>query len=334
MISAPDFLESLRHPSDSLLQALDGFRPEFPGPDDTSCIRRLTDFFEASVIVRNRLCRIAAPLRPEISREAVTRACRLGEIVSNRISGFRMAEKALVWIDPLGNLRSEHLFVERVPEGRPLDEVLVEGCSAHRLHEELEALRQEFRRLGFSHGNLKPENLWLTPDGRLVAVRCYRARFDGPGEEDARAFEVLRQLVCRQDNSRLMEAIERHDTEPECLSPNRTGSCSEGMYFFCEKGRYGLTDRDGKTIAPPRYDYIEPFYEGRAVVGFRGRSGVIDKTGKFVIPGIYDQIIYLRERSLFCVCLHGQWSLADYSGRPLSDSCDDLNLILRIARGA
>ena len=180
MVTAQALHRSAGIPSEPLRKVLNDPHPACRFEDGSPRIRRLTDFFEADVVCRGTLFRVAAPIRREISRETVRNAGRLNDIGSPRISGFRLAEEAMAWLDERGELRTEHLFVEQVPEGRPLDEALDRGYSAAARHRELTALQQEFARIGFSHGNLKPENLLLTPNDRLIVTRCYRAGSTAP----------------------------------------------------------------------------------------------------------------------------------------------------------
>lgn len=313
MITAQLFIETLQSPSEPLRRLLDDPRPVCRDEEGRLCMRRLTDFFEADVRCRERLFRVAAPLREEVSRRAVYLAGRLHEIPSLRISGFRLAKDAMVWLDERGELRTEHLFVEQLPEGRPLNEALDEGCSAGALHDEVTALQQEFARLGFSHGNLKPENLLLTPKNRLIATRCYRARFEGPSPEDDRAFQALRKLV--ETKARAVGA-EAESEAADTLPDDWAGPFSEGLRPIFRNGRYGFADSAGKRVIKPRFLAAEPFYEGRSVVRAKGGYGIIDKSGSFIVKPYYDDIVYVRERSLFHVRLRDQWCTLNYMGRP------------------
>ena len=47
--------------------------------------------------------------------------------------------------------------------------------------------------------------------------------------------------------------------------------------------KLGYIDKAGKPIIPPKYDDVEPFPEGLAVVKREDKYGFIDKTGKMVI---------------------------------------------------
>lgn len=322
MITALSFLQALQYPTDRLREALGGACPTFRENGGMPRLQRLTEFLEATVSVPGSRYRIAVPLHEEASSKAVRRAARLQALGSARISGFRLAEEALIRTDLLGNVCKEHLFVERIPDGRPLDEILLEGCSARLLHRELTAMQAEFYRRGFSHGNLKPGNLVLTPEGLIVATRCYQARFDGPSDEDDRAFEALHQLADLQDNSQLIDAIERGVEEEAYGGCTPEERCSEGLRPVMANGLYGFCDLTGRQVVAPRFDVVEPFCEGRAVVGRNGKYGVIDKSGRVIIPLRYEGIEYEVEKSHFYARINGRWILKDYCGENLSDACE------------
>ncbi len=317
MVTAQLFIEALESPSEPLRKVLNDPHPACRFEDGSPRIRRLTDFFEADVVCRGTLFRVAAPIRREISRETVRNAGRLNDIGSPRISGFRLAEEAMAWLDERGELRTEHLFVEQVPEGRPLDEALDRGYSAAALHRELTALQQEFARIGFSHGNLKPENLLLTPNDRLIVTRCYRARFDGPSPEDERSFAALHRLADQKGDPQ--HRIPETNSEETVDYPGEwAGPCSEGMRPILTKGVYRFVDVRRKKLIKRSFQAVESFYEGRAVVRTREKFGVIDKTGEFVIAPFYDEIIYNRNKSLFYGRLQDQWCTLSYTGKPLT----------------
>lgn len=65
-----------------------------------------------------------------------------------------------------------------------------------------------------------------------------------------------------------------------------SGGLSEGLMprFDEESQKYGYIDVYGKWVIPPKYDMVEGFSEGFAVVSSEGSYGFIDKTGKWVIP--------------------------------------------------
>ncbi len=65
---------------------------------------------------------------------------------------------------------------------------------------------------------------------------------------------------------------------------------SEGLAAFQDEpaGKWGYIDLEGKQVIVPRFDYAHEFSEGLAEVTLKGKSGFIDKKGKIVIPIEYD----------------------------------------------
>jgi hypothetical protein len=58
---------------------------------------------------------------------------------------------------------------------------------------------------------------------------------------------------------------------------------SEGRAYV-EQGSLGYIDKTGKLVIPPKYNDVQPFSEGLAVVMLESKYGYIDRSGKMVIP--------------------------------------------------
>ena len=60
------------------------------------------------------------------------------------------------------------------------------------------------------------------------------------------------------------------------------------LYIVRRKGKYGFIDQTGKEVIPCKFDGVESFSEGLAMVYIEdvpfGEYGYIDKTGRVVIP--------------------------------------------------
>ena len=96
-----------------------------------------------------------------------------------------------------------------------------------------------------------------------------------------------------------------------------------GKYSINMGGKYGIYTFDGKEIVPPRYDGIEHFFQGTALVNrggekegtsmmdihsVGGRWGVIDSSGKEVVPAKFEEISDPFSDNVF-VKLHGKWGM-------------------------
>ena len=66
-------------------------------------------------------------------------------------------------------------MLHRLPEGEPLTDCALMH-DAGELLAALERLAGELAEIGFTHCNLKPDNLYLTPGGRLVPCLLYTSR--------------------------------------------------------------------------------------------------------------------------------------------------------------
>lgn len=93
---------------------------------------------------------------------------------------------------------------------------------------------------------------------------------------------------------------------------------SEEFISFKEDNKYGLKDRSGKIIVPPKYDNFEPikFAEGLARVQLNGKWGFINQAGKEVIPPKYDQTGNFQN-GVATVKSGEAWGVVDKTGREL-----------------
>ena len=98
-----------------------------------------------------------------------------------------------------------------------------------------------------------------------------------------------------------------------------------------EGARCGYIDRDGNTVIAPRFDWVDRFYSGRALVGRRGRSGAIDETGRRVIPAIYDAMSSF-DRGQAQVLVGDRLGVIDQDGRWIVPAA--YGLIVRISETA
>jgi hypothetical protein len=55
------------------------------------------------------------------------------------------------------------------------------------------------------------------------------------------------------------------------------------LFRIFENGKFGFIDRRGSVVIEPKFDEVEDFSEGFALVSFNGKKGFIDGTGKLVI---------------------------------------------------
>lgn len=255
-----------------------------------ACTCTLSHHTEARVCIENQELLLALPHDSKAELTARHTAARMASIRSPHLGFYHLLEHVLSYYDSPGNLHHASLVAEPLPIGRPLSELLDEGLSARQIRRATEELFDEFCRLGVAHNNLKAENLWLTPEGRLVAVRCHRMSFEGPSECDRKALEALCRLAKKSD----CEEINLSE-EPEYRLRQRpefefVGRLSDGLIRICQEGLYGYADCQDQVVITPRFLWADDFREGRAEVECKSGFGVIDKRGEFVVNPCFEQI--------------------------------------------
>lgn len=82
-----------------------------------------------------------------------------------------------------------------------------------------------------------------------------------------------------------------------------------------DDNKYGLIDSNtGKAKTPFKYDEVDDFYEGIAIVSVDDKYGFIDENGKEVIKPIYDYA-YGFDAGLAKVEKDGEWFYIDKTGK-------------------
>ena len=162
------------------------------GPDGLPRLMRTTRFAEAEIAWRGERWLLFLPLSPAALHTVERTASQLRRIDTDRLAEYRTLPGELLWQDAAGSPQRTTLVLQHLPAGRSFDETL---CSepGQRLLDALDELRQALREIGFSHNNLRPENLrWA--GGRFIPLRYHDARF-GPTGSDDEAFEALRERI-------------------------------------------------------------------------------------------------------------------------------------------
>lgn len=226
--------------------------------------------------------------------------------------------EAFRFTDSLGREHTADLVAEYLPKGRPLSEILPEGCHASHLITALRALQAEFVTHNVAHNNLKAENLWLTPDGELIALRLHHVRFDGVSEADTLAFAALERAIREADNETLILNDEPEHRLRQVSEYWEVGALCEGLIRVCREGLYGFLDCNEQWIIAPEYLWAEDFREGRAVVRCPSGFGAIDKEGDFVLEPLYDELKWVPMSCTFHARKGDTEFLFDYDGIALA----------------
>lgn len=84
---------------------------------------------------------------------------------------------------------------------------------------------------------------------------------------------------------------------------------------FEKKGlvKYGMVNNKLEFIAPPVFDNLNPYMEGRAQVLFKGKWGFLDEKGDYAVPPSFDYANYFSE-GLASVCVGDRWGYIDRQG--------------------
>ena len=123
-----------------------------------------------------------------------------------------------------------------------------------------------------------------------------------------------------------------YDEEPQTLPESRIRiSKSQLKNIVTESVKKALKARISESIESEdlksRYDYVDYFYEGIALVELNDKWGVVDKTGREICPCKYDSIGKF-EVGFAQVRLNGKWGYIDETGREVVPCkyrwCDDV----------
>jgi hypothetical protein len=116
----------------------------------------------------------------------------------------------------------------------------------------------------------------------------------------------------------LTEALARED-ELKRRGPRRVVFFPASVSFplpMCvfESGLCGAVNRDGSIVVEPRFDFVDDFHEGRALVRSGGLYGYVDLQGRLVVEPQYP-IAGRYYRGLAEVDIGGKSALIDLAGR-------------------
>jgi hypothetical protein len=214
----------------------------------------------------------------------------------------------------LGHIHWADLIVEHLPQGRPLDELLLEGVAAERMVAALNRLQTDFQTRRIAHNNLKPEHLWYTRAGEFFALRGWLITFDGASAEAERSFAALETRIWAADSRPLAEESSTEHLLHASKEYDEVGRMCEEMIRVCKKGLYGYLQSDGQWAIEPRFLWAEDFREGRAEVETADGMGLINKRGEYIILPEYNIVDYDHITGNSLVNKDDCWALFNYSG--------------------
>lgn len=313
------FLEGLLSPEKSL-RSLGGARFD---QDETGALQlgRTTLFAEVGCTLGDRRYLLLCPLSPLAHRLAETTAQKLKYFPADFLLPWQMLREELTYSDATGAQHTCDLILHELPaEGEALA-TAVRTADRDRLLSALETLRQAMEQAHLTHNNLKPVNLWLTPDYRLLPLRYAYVRFDAG--DDAPQFEELRAFI--SENASMAQMM--CDTSTSYIAPRPdfsnhlwVGIMSEQTLCVEDPEGYGYVDTRNRYLITPQFRWANDFHEGRAEVQIAdGRMGLIDKSGRFILDPLYEIVEYDDRTGRLVARLDGLWAAFDYEGRQLTE---------------
>lgn len=308
-------LELLANPSKELRQSIKEPRFKFCFDDGSPRIYSLSEHVEAHISTSREEILLAMPTSQKSLCEIKQRILSISRINASHLSKHELLDKS-IWYASKSQCRNIPLSMEHLPQGNTLAEELLLGCNATFLLRQLEQMQEEFSRLNFSHNNLKPRNIILSKEGRLIAIRCYHARFDGASREDLASFKALKRLIMEADTKSDIEPRYKPATtsQPEIMGPE-----VEGLILVREKNLYGYADSRLKIVIKPQFLWAESFREGRAEVETQSGMGLINKQGEFLIEPIYQIVDYDDMEGVAHIKYGEAWAMTDYFGNRISE---------------
>lgn len=289
---------------------------------------RTSLFTEFEVEWQGRKWLLCTPLAHDAVRRAEHTAQRLGRLHLNHLAEYTVFHSEMRFFDSAGGEHRSDVVMQRLPDGTPLSR----RTDLRGIHGELAAMREEFRAAGFSHNNLKPENIIATNIDGCKAIRPHFATFDTPGGDDE-AFERLLAMFPADAGC----DMELHDSAAggyDCPAPeyDEVWPEYESRRRVRRGSRYGFIDGAGRETIEVRFDYATDFDEGRAMVGENGRAGLIDTTGAYVIPPLHRELEYSSENGISIAgSAEEGWQVYDYDGRPLGIRAERIGDARRMA---
>ena len=274
-----------------------------------------TALAEAEIEWQSRKYLLCFPLSTASIFAVEQTAARLRYLRTPLLTEYTILRDEMTYTDDTGTTRTCDVVLHRLPEGRPLS-VCAAEFDAESLRSALDKLEAGLSELGFSHNNLKPGNLYVTSDGRLIPVRYHFARF-GEGH-DAEGFERLRQFVREQGGKGQMlcdAEPSRYTTLPEFPGHLFVGEMSDQLVRVEDETGYGFVDTENRPVIAPQFVWAADFREGRAEVQTAQGMGLIDKRGHYVIEPRYEIVDYNPYTGCSRIRSEGLWALADYNGR-------------------
>lgn len=213
------------------------------------------------------------------------------------------------------------IVLELLPAALPFTDALATAaCDAQyaaTLLSSLNTLHKALCEGGFSHNNLRAENILIDQNDRLYPIRWYYATSSAGGDDEALQ-RLSKELGKMQENNMLCDVEPTPYDTPTTLDGHiSVGQMSKGLIAVEDNEGWGFVDSHNRSIIPPKYLWVNDFREGRAEVETKSGMGLINKQGNYIIPAQYKIVDYNPFRGESLVYDGSGWSLFDYFGKQL-----------------
>ena len=188
--------------------------------DGVPLVRRTSRFAEAiGTIAGGRQIIIYSPLSARAIADVERTAERVCAIRSPHLGEYRILRDELLFTDSLGESHTGDIIIEELPAGEPFG--FGSSQSSHALGEGLVRLREHLQYIGFTHNNLRAENIIVGDDGRLHPIRLHYGRFGGAHDDFGPLFDLVASLERaergergenRGENGERGDVVTRYDT--------------------------------------------------------------------------------------------------------------------------
>lgn len=189
--------------------------------DGVPLVRRTSRFAEAiGTITGGRQIIIYSPLSARAIADVERTAERVCAIRSPHLGEYRILRDELLFTDSLGESHTGDIIIEELPAGEPFG--FGSSQSSHTLGEGLLRLREHLQHIGFTHNNLRAENIIVGDDGRLHPIRLHYGRFGGAHDDFGPLFDLVASLERaerseggenRGENGEKSDVVTRYDTD-------------------------------------------------------------------------------------------------------------------------
>lgn len=161
--------------------------------DGVPLVRRTSRFAEAiGTTAGGRQIVIYSPLSARAIADVERTTERVCAIRSPYLGEYRILCDELLFTDSLGESHTGDIIIEELPAGEPFG--IGSSLSCHALGEGLVRLREHLQYIGFTHNNLRAENIIVGDDGRLHPIRLHYGRFGGAQDDFGPLFDLVASL--------------------------------------------------------------------------------------------------------------------------------------------